>query len=402
MKLNRNNVIVTLLSVGSIFGVLAFNASQMPAPKKQNNSTEHATPKLETAAAVILPQVGVVLALPQPYQAEVVGFGAAKSRYQLTFTSEVSGRVIQLSQQFESGQVIKQGDELAQINDVSYQQALTLAQANVAQAELDLLEEQRQGEQAKSEWLRSGVTGEPASPLVLRTPQLAQITAALANARLALKKAQQDVNYTHVKAPFDALVVSRDIQPGSYVQAGTQLATLYSVAEVEVNVPLSEQQWQNLPELTNAQLDIATPAVTLQSSDGRYRWQGYVERVEQHVTELSRQRSLVVVVDDPLAQSTRLFPGTFVKVIIQGKSVQNLWQLPSSAISQQGDIWFVDDAGLLTKALATVLFEQNSFVYVQPISHSLNSQTHNSPTQVVKRPLSSFKVGTKVMAKVEG
>jgi RND family efflux transporter MFP subunit len=402
MKLNRNNVIVTLLSVGSIFGVLAFNASQMPAPKKQNNSTEHATPKLETAAAVILPQVGVVLAQPQQYQAEVVGFGAAKSRYQLTFTSEVSGRVIQLSQQFESGQVIKQGDELAQINDVSYQQALTLAQANVAQAELDLLEEQRQGEQAKSEWLRSGVTGEPASPLVLRTPQLAQITAALANARLALKKAQQDVNYTHVKAPFDALVVSRDIQPGSYVQAGTQLATLYSVAEVEVKVPLSEQQWQNLPELTNQQLDIATPAVTLQSSDGRYRWQGYVKRVEQHVTELSRQRSLVVVVDDPLAQSTQLYPGTFVKAIIQGKSVQNLWQLPSSAISQQGDIWFVDDAGLLTKALATVLFEQNSFVYVQPISHSLNSQTHNSPTQVVKRPLSSFKVGTKVMAKVEG
>jgi RND family efflux transporter MFP subunit len=277
MKLNRNNVIVTLLSVGSIFGDLAFNASQMPAPKKQNNSTEHAAPKLETAAAVILPQVGVVLALPQQYQAEVVGFGAAKSRYQLTFTSEVSGRVMQLSQQFESGQVIKKGDELAQINDVSYQQALTLAQANVAQAELDLLEEQRQGEQAKSEWLRSGVSGEPASPLVLRTPQLAQITAALANARLALKKAQQDVNYTHVKAPFDALVVSRDIQPGSYVQAGTQLATLYSVAEVEVKVPLSEQQWQNLPELTNQQLDIATPAVTLQSSDGRYRWQGYVE-----------------------------------------------------------------------------------------------------------------------------
>jgi hypothetical protein len=120
------------------------------------------------------------------------------------------------------------------------------------------------------------------------------------------------------------------------------------------------------------------------------------------VAELSRQRSLVVVVDDPLAQSTQLYPGTFVKAIIQGKSVQNLWQLPSSAISQQGDIWFVDDAGLLTKALATVLFEQNSFVYVQPISQALNNQARNSPTQVVKRPLSSFKVGTKVMAKVEG
>ncbi|MGX9460664.1 efflux RND transporter periplasmic adaptor subunit [Shewanella sp. A14] len=404
MKLNRMNVIVTLFSVGSIFGVLAFNAAQMPAPspKAKNNTAGQAAPEytvvaLDIAPTQLLPQVGVVLAQAQQYQAKVVGFGEANSRYQLTFTSEVSGRVTQLNQQFESGQVVKQGTEIAIINDLSYQQALTQAQANVAQAELDLLEEQRQGEQAKSEWLRSGVAGEPASPLVLRTPQLAQTTAALTNAKLALKKAQQDVEYTHVKAPFDALVVSRDIQPGSYVQAGTQLATLYSVAEVEVNVPLSEQQWKNLPEVTNQQLSKAPWAVTLQSADGLNRWQGYVERVEQHVTEQSRQRSLIVVVDRPLAQPARLYPGTFVKANILGKSVQHIWQLPSSAISQQGDIWFVDEAGLLTKAPATVLFEQDSFVYVEPVN-----QSDDLPTQVVKRPLSSFKVGTKVLAKVEG
>ncbi|MCZ8485537.1 hypothetical protein O9993_06550 [Vibrio lentus] len=38
------------------------------------------------------------------------------------------------------------------------------AKANVAPAQLDLLEEQRQGRQAKSEWQRSGLSDEPDSP----------------------------------------------------------------------------------------------------------------------------------------------------------------------------------------------------------------------------------------------
>ncbi|MGB6135187.1 MAG: efflux RND transporter periplasmic adaptor subunit [Shewanella sp.] len=400
MKLNRMNVIVTVLSVGSIFAALGYTASKLPpAPNQKAPAAEAPGKPLEKSApATLLPQVGVVTVNGQEYQAEVIGFGEAKPRFELTLSAEVSGKVIELNRQFESGQVIKKGTVLGQINDTSYQQALTQAQTDVAQAELDLLEEQREGEQAKAEWLRSGLSGEPASPLVLRTPQLAQAKAALDNAKQALKKAQQDLAYTQITAPFDALIISRNIQPGSYVQTGTELGILYSVAEVEINVPLSEMQWKNLPAFDNAELAKTPWNVTLQSTDGQYQWQGYIERVEQHLTETSRQRSLVVVVDDPLAQQTDLYPGTFVKTKIQGKSLTNLWQLPSSAISQQGDIWFVDENGLLAKSAANIAFEKGGFVYVTPMT---NKQDMPAQMQVVKRPLSNFKVGTKVLAKEE-
>ncbi|MDD8060174.1 efflux RND transporter periplasmic adaptor subunit [Shewanella metallivivens] len=400
MKLNRMNVIVTVLSVGSIFAALGYTASKLPpAPNQKAPAAEAPGKPLEKSApATLLPQVGVVTVNGQEYQAEVIGFGEAKPRFELTLSAEVSGKVIELNRQFESGQVIKKGTVLGQINDTSYQQALTQAQTDVAQAELDLLEEQREGEQAKAEWLRSGLSGEPASPLVLRTPQLAQAKAALDNAKQALKKAQQDLAYTQITAPFDALIISRNIQPGSYVQTGTELGILYSVAEVEINVPLSEMQWKNLPAFDNAELAKTPWNVTLQSTDGQYQWQGYIERVEQHLTETSRQRSLVVVVDDPLAQQTDLYPGTFVKTKIQGRSLTNLWQLPSSAISQQGDIWFVDENGLLAKSAANIAFEKGGFVYVTPMT---NKQDMPAQMQVVKRPLSNFKVGTKVLAKEE-
>ncbi len=435
MKLNKLTIAITLIAGSSIFAAVAFNGSQMepvkkapesalsshvqPEPsnvspesgdlpssqsqihtKEQGSKTEQAS---EKEALSKLPQVSIINVTSGEYQAEVVGHGEVKSRYELMFSAEVSGRVESVSTLFETGQVVNKGDVIARIDDTSYLQAVSLAKSNVAQAKLNLLEEQRQGEQAKSEWEHSGLSGEPDSPLVLRKPQLAQVTAALENAQLELKKARQDLEKTQVKAPFDALVVTRDIQPGSYVQPGTQVATLYSIDEVEVTVPLSESQWKNLPSLDNQQLQSTSWPVTLESSDGAHQWQGNVERVEQHLSQDTRQRSLIVVVANPLEQVEDLYPGMFVKTVISGKALDQLWQLPASALSQQGDVWVVDSQGLLAKSSAQAQFEINGLIYIDPnsLDFDLNTST-KAVVHVVKRPLSSFQVGMKVMAKVEG
>ncbi|OED63525.1 efflux transporter periplasmic adaptor subunit [Vibrio splendidus ZS-139] len=423
MKLNTITIAITLVAGSSIFAALAYNGSQVaPAPQKANELTvsepqamavdtksiETTSLEKTTLSASQQQQVSVILATLGDYQAEVVGYGEAKSRYELMFSTEVSGRVEAISSQFETGQVIGQGEVIANIDSTNYQQAVTQAKANVAQAQLDLLEEQRQGEQAKSEWQRSGLSGEPDSPLVLREPQLAQVTAALENAKLELVKAQQDLEKTTLVAPFDSLVVSRDVQPGSYAQTGAQIATLYSVDEVEVSVPLSESQWLSLPNSDNSQLKEQPWPVILSSSDGQFQWQGYVERVEQHLQQDTRQRSLIVKVDNPLEQQKDLYPGTFVQATISGKQLTQLWELPASALSQQGDLWFVDGNGLLSKSNANVEFEKGGLIYIDPTklnnSADLNSLTESNSdsVQVVKRPLSSFKAGMVVLAKAEG
>ncbi|MFA0057210.1 efflux RND transporter periplasmic adaptor subunit [Vibrio echinoideorum] len=417
MKLNTITITITLVAGSSIFAALAYNGSQVaPAPQKANEltvsepqamavdtkSTETTSLEKTTLSASQQQQVSVILATLGDYQAEVVGYGEAKSRYELMFSTEVSGRVEAISSQFETGQVISEGDVIANIDSTSYQQAVTQAKANVAQAQLDLLEEQRQGEQAKSEWQRSGLSGEPDSPLVLREPQLVQVTAALENAKLELVKAEQDLEKTTLVAPFDSLVVSRDVQPGSYAQTGSQIATLYSIDEIEVSVPLSESQWLSLPNSDNTQLKEQPWPVTLSSSAGQYQWQGYVVRVEQHLQQDTRQRSLIVKVDNPLEQQKDLYPGTFVKATISGKQLTQLWELPASAISQQGDLWFVDVNGQLSKLNVDVEFEKGGLIYVDPSKLSNQTISNGNSIQIVKRPLSSFKTGMTVLAKAEG
>ena len=132
--------------------------------------------------------------------------------------------------------------------------------------------------------------------------------------------------------------------------------------------------------------------MTLISSDGDRQWQAEASRIEQHLDSQSRQRSLIVAVKQPLAQTPALFPGTFVSAEIQGRQLQGLWQLPSSAISQDGDIWYLTDDSTLAKFEAEVLFAEGDAVYIAPLASV-------DRASVVTRPLSSYLLGMKVTAK---
>ncbi|WP_413282558.1 efflux RND transporter periplasmic adaptor subunit [Vibrio sp. MA40-2] len=449
MKLKPLPILVTFASMACLASAVAYNQAQIsakPSPSLQGQAPQQAgqsaaslqgqAPQQADQSAASLqgqapqqagqsaaslqgqapqemlsasaPSVVVLEVEADTYKALVKGYGEAVAHYAMTYSAEVSGRVIELKDDFATGKLVKQGQVLAQLENTSYLQAVAEAKSNLAQAKLDLLEEQRTGEQARLEWQRSGIEGEPNSPLVLREPQLAVQKAAVENATYSLKKAQQDLAKTIIKAPFDALIVERNIQPGSYVQTGTSIAELYSTDRVEIDIPLSMKQWQSLPNMTNNDLqngelendDLANQAnktwpVTLYSSDGENSWQGYVRRIEQHVDTTSRQRSLIVAVDQPFEQPVALLPGTFVQAHIEGAELDNTWKLPASAISQQGDIWYLTDNNQLNKVPAEKVFEKSGSVYVQPIENSHSAK-------IIKRPLSNYVVGMQVAPKVEG
>ncbi|WP_278183570.1 efflux RND transporter periplasmic adaptor subunit [Vibrio misgurnus] len=380
MKKHTVKFAITLVAIGAMLAVLAWNGRQMT-PITEPQLADPSEP------AAKLAQVAVQTTSPGSYQAEIIGYGEAKPRYDLTFSSEVSGRVHYLAENFATGRVIKQGTVIAKLDDSSYQQALSQAMADVTSTHLALLEEQRQGEQAKSEWQHSGLTGEPDSPLVLRQPQLESAQAAYAYAQQSLLTAQKNLANTVIRAPFDALVVSREIQLGSYLNVDSSIATLYSIDQLEIEIPLADQHWKNLPPIGADEPWL----ITLRDSTTEHQWQARVERQTQHSSANTRQRSLIAVVERPLEQATPLYPGTFVQAIITSEKMDPLWELPASALSQQGDIWTLDAQGTLQKFAATLRFAQRDKIYVVPPQTQASSQV-----QVVIRPLSHFQVGMSV------
>ncbi|MDO6682491.1 MULTISPECIES: efflux RND transporter periplasmic adaptor subunit [unclassified Oceanobacter] len=332
--------------------------------------------------AVVAASVRVVEVTAATYQAELSGYGSAEAHFQLSLTARVAGNIERITDLFDSGRRVAQGAVLATLENSSYQAEVAEAEQDVADARLALLEEQREVEQALDEWQAAGLSGEPDSPLLLREPQLAAAEAALKNAEAALRSARKQLSWTRITAPFDALVVERLVSPGEYVSAGGDIATLYSTDRVEVSVALSEQEWAMLPGIETL-LDGQWP-VTLTSVESDGQWQGVVLRAEQHMDEETRQRALIVAVEKPLDQQPMLQPGLFVKVSLLGKSVDQLWKLPASALSQRGEIWLVNDRDLLEKYVADTLFSDANFIYTS-VPEGL-SGTH----KVVVQPLSSY------------
>ncbi|QIZ75616.1 efflux RND transporter periplasmic adaptor subunit [Ferrimonas lipolytica] len=377
MKLKLLPIAVTIACGVALFSAVAYNGFQM------ENHQQQRAPK----PVVVAPSVAVSVVSADSYTSVVQGYGEALPQYQLTLTAQSSGQVLTLADAFASGNQVKAGQLLAKVEDSNYQQAVSDANKAVADAKLALLEEQRQGDQARKDWQHSGLEGEPDSPLVLRQPQLAAAEATLEQALRQLASAKVDLANTEIRAPFDAVIVSRDIQLGSYLQQGNSVAMLYSTDVAEIRVPLSQVQWQALGQL---QLG-PEHKVALSSSDGHEQWQGYAARIEQHLNSSDRQRSLVVAVDEPLALASPLHAGTFVTATITGQERSNLWQLPTTAISQDDAIWMVTDAQTIVPQAAEVVFADQSWVYLTP-------STVDGTAQIVQRPLNNYLSGMRINA----
>lgn len=375
-KLSKQHI-VTLLGIGSIFLVIGVNSvlsANKPVPVKQQQPEN-------------IPLVSTINISASEEWAVVRGYGEVNAVHQLVLKAEVSGRVTELSPRLRSGEQFSKGDWLVKTDDTPYQQALAQARVNLADAELELQQAERNADRAEKEWKRSGLSGEPASALVLYQPQLKAARMRLEARRKEVRSAQADLNKTIVRAPFDALLVSRSVQPGLFIQAGENLVELYDISEAEVRVFLSDLQWKNLP--SPEQLKTAPWPVELHSIDGQQKWQGEVKRVEQHLSTDTRQRAVIVSVEYPLNQKTPLYPGSYVYADIRGAHIENLWKLPASALTQDGNIWLVNEKNQLDDQKVTVRFSSGDNIYVDALPASTQAN-------VVSKPLRSYMKGMRV------
>lgn len=346
-------------------------------------------PAIQKETEVQHPDVSIVEVTARQHATQVVAYGAAKPHYELTLTAMVSGQISNLSAAFESGKLIKKGTTIAWLEASDYEAAVAAAKQELSDAKVTLLEEQRQAAQALSEWNASGLSGEPASDLVLRKPQLATAEAAVAEAEAALKSARKDLRNTRITAPFDALVVERAVAPGSYLQSGSEIGLLYSSDRAEVELTVSARDWNRLPD--NQDLTSGRWLVNLSNVETGHTWQGYILRTEKHLDATTRKRTIVVAVDHPFEQELELLPETFLKADIPGRKVGNLWELPPSSLSQKSEIWYVTKAQTLATFSAVPVFSTSSAIYME-VPQELGAEAQ----KVLVHPLSSYVVGMKV------
>ncbi|WP_263078409.1 efflux RND transporter periplasmic adaptor subunit [Endozoicomonas sp. Mp262] len=318
---------ILLLSAGLFFGLSQLKGS----PEKEESP-------------LVAPFVEVRQLSPESVNLVINSQGVVHPAIETRLVTEASGVVKAVSPVFVSGAVFNKGDVLATIDDSDYQVALRQAEAGLAASKAKLAEEVARSEAEKKNWQRSGRNLADAPELLLRKPYVAEARANVKAASAQLAKARRDLEKTVIKAPYEGMVRERSINIGQYVSPGTEAGTLFSVDYSEVRLPIkpTDLEFVDLPAIDRHPFN--NVKVTLEQRLGQrtLSWDARVARAEGIVDERSRMHYLVVRVDDPYGLKTpREMPlkaGSFIYARLQGRTMDNLFRLPRSALYGSGQV----------------------------------------------------------------
>ena len=312
-----------------------------------------------------LPNVKVLNTKTSSHTFKIVSQGTALPRTTILLISEVSGKVVSVSDKFNAGKFFQKNDLLLEIDPRDYELSLAQARLKVAQADLRLQMEEKEATVSRKEWKLLN-QGEPTG-LQAREPQLAEARAALDAAKATEESAQRNLDRCRIRAPFDGMVSKANVRPGQFVSAGIQLGEIFATDVSEVRLPLStsDLSFINLPK-PNEPLNIdKAPKVILVNKVGEesQEWIGSIVRSEENVDPINRMVYVVAKVDDPyILKSNNKAPlrrGTFLKATINGRTAKKIIAIPRTALRGKGRVWIAEDGKLIYRKVKPVYLDEN-------------------------------------------
>lgn len=342
--LKKTGLAVIIIAVG-IGGMIGIKAT--------------AEEKKEKVKVDTRPSVSVQNAESINYDVVIKSNGEVRPFESTAMSAQVSGEVISWHPNFVEGGLVKRGDVLFTIEADLYDAAVLQAESEVSRAQATLIEEQARADVAKRE--AKNLPASKVTDLYLRKPQLLSAQAALKSAQSRLKIANKDLNNTIITAPYDALIVSRDVGVGQYVNKGVQVARLNNIERAEVVFPIAGFDATFLPSrIAN------TPATIVSRGAEKTLRQGIIVRDLGRVDQATRMTHLVVQIDDPYSLKTnapRIKFGTYVEVNFNGKTITNVFKVAQSLVNKRS-IWLLDDNNKMVSKPVNVVREEGAFFYI--------------------------------------
>lgn len=347
-------VLVLALSVGAVQIMIAAK----PAPEKKEEeqrlvSLLYSEAREETVHLAVATQ------------------GEVRPHTEIDLTPQVAGRIVAIAENFAEGAGFEAGETLIQLDDADYRLALARAEADVAEAEV-LLQQARAAAAVKRQQWASINPGREPTPLQVNRPQVVEAEARMRSARAALADAELNLARTQIKLPFQGRVIRRDVGVGQFVTENTPLGRVFATDRVEVRLPLTDSQLQelDLPMGFVATGGNPGPQVTLSAQVGRERrqWQGRIVRTQAAVDEQTRLIYAVAEVQDPYgkgaSEGVPLAVGLFVSAEAEGVQAHKALVLPRDALRNADEVYVVDPDNRLNIRTVEVLSTSEQRVVV--------------------------------------
>jgi len=219
-KMTRNKWIVSALAIVLVAGGTYFIDTSEPV-------LSYATEEVQRGD---IEESVLAIGMLQPFKLVSVG-------------SQVSGQIIKLP--VVLGQQVKQGQLIAQIDSLTQQNSLKVAQAALTSTNAQYRAKEAQIRQAQQAFNRqkamladnasSAADYESAqATLAVYQAELDQLKAQQEQQQLSVESAQLNLAYTTIKAPMDGVIVYSAVEAGQTVNANQITPTLVKLADLQI------------------------------------------------------------------------------------------------------------------------------------------------------------------------
>jgi len=247
--------------------------------------------------------VAAALAEQRPWQERLPAVGSLKALQGVELSLEVEGIVKALH--FDSGQQVKAGQLLLQLNDDQETALLGTAQADLGLAKVDF----GRGSQ---------LVGDSA----ISRGEFDRLTAQYRRNQAVVDQLKASKTKKSISAPFSGTIGIRQVDVGDYLAAGTVIATLQDTSSLYVDFNVPEQA---LPRLSLGQQVLvqvaAYPGQTFPAS---------LSAINPKVEETTRNLLVRATMANP---DGKLLPGMFASLLILLPNPQPQVVVPESAIT---------------------------------------------------------------------
>jgi membrane fusion protein (multidrug efflux system) len=254
---------------------------------------------------------------------DVSAVGSLLAEESVIIRPEIDGRIVGLH--FQEGQAVSGGARLVTIDS-------TEVEAQVAGVKADL----------KTEEQRLARTQELFEQKFISKDALDVQNGNTARFRAKLREAESRVAKTVIRAPFSGILGLRQVSPGAYVKAGSDIVRLENVSSIKVDFRIPENYLSKIR--ANQEIGVKLDAYPGEEFRGR------VYAVEPVVDERTRTIAMRARIPN---KGFKLKPGMFVRVVITLDTRPNAVVVPEQAIWPQGKDSFVfrvvDGKAALTK-----------------------------------------------------
>jgi RND family efflux transporter MFP subunit len=285
--------------------------------------------------------------------------GVVTANRSVALRSRVMGEIVGTHANWVEGGRMVEGEVMVQVDPTDYTNALILAESELDQAKAELALEMGRQDVAKREWklLGQDAEGEDTS-LALRVPQLASAKARVRAAGARVKLAQVNVARTSIRAPFNCLVLSRDADLGDQATTQTRLGKLADTDSyhVRVSVPVADLKWIEFPAtgMSGSLARVYLPG-------GRVR-DGKVIKLLGDLEPSGRTARVLVEVKDPLKANKEMLLGSYVRVVIEGRTITGAYAIQREHYREGGEVFLLTPTKTLRMVPVTIIWSDREQV----------------------------------------